>query len=63
MNSYSRIYSGNAPEQVNPNMQGLFRKKTFIEKMGRDNPMGLLLGGVAVGVGAALLFNKMKKKK
>jgi hypothetical protein len=54
---FSRVYSDNRP------VQGLFKKKTWLEKMGRDNPTMLLLMGVGVGVAGAFAVSKMTGKK
>jgi len=43
--------------------QGLFKRKTWLEKMGRDNPMMLVALGLAVGAGGVMIAQKLSNKK
>jgi len=64
MNQYSRVYAGkNEPTTMANPIQGIFKKKTFIEKLAKDNPTGLVIGSIAIGVGLALVGSKMMNKK
>jgi hypothetical protein len=57
MRNFNRTYAGNQP------VQGIFKKKTWLEKMGRDNPTMLLLMGVGIGVAGGYLGAQMMGKK
>lgn len=62
MNQYSRVYAGkNKPVQGQSfNLNGIFDRRSKLQKVGRDNPELLILGGAIVGAAAMYLLKKKK---